>query len=134
MTPAPPCREAALCSAYRAQAECYRRAIALAESLPARIRAGDDPSERLGQVLALLADVAAIEERGRAARQEWVGAGGRPGTELRAVLTEATHLIGRLASGLAEAEREAAARHARLAPELDALIRGRAMRRAYGFA
>jgi hypothetical protein len=126
--------EASLCSAYRAQAHCYRQAVALAEALPAQVRAGDDPAASLGRVMALLAEVAAVEGRGRPAQDEWVRAGGRPGAELRGVLGEVLGLIEQLARALAEAEQEAAARHARLAPEIDALVRGRALRRAYGFA
>lgn len=134
MSPAALGPEAALCSAYRDQADRYRQAVALAECLPELIRAGDEYSERLGRVTALLAEVATIEEGARAAKEAWARAGGKPGAELRAVLTEVTHLIERLARSLAAAEQEAAARQARLAPEIDALIRGRAMRRAYGFA
>jgi hypothetical protein len=133
MSTAAPGPEAALCSAYRDQAGHYRQAVALAESLPALIHTGDDHSECLGRVMALLAEVATIEEGTRAAKEQWARAGGRPGAELRAVLIEVTHLIERLARSLAEAEREAAERHGRLAPEIDTLIRGRAMRRAYGF-
>jgi hypothetical protein len=131
MSPAPLSPEAVLCAAYRDQAEHYRHAAALAEALPALLRAGADHSEPLAQVMARLAEVATIEERCRPVKEQWVGAGGTPGAELRGVLTEVTYLIGRLASGLAEAEREAAARQERLAPQVDALIRGRAMRRAY---
>ena len=134
MTPTPSAAEASLCSTYRAQAECYRQAAALAESLAARIRAGADHAEPLGRVMALLAEVAALADRGGAAADEWARGGGRPGAELRAVLGEVLGLIERLARSLAEAEQAAAARHAGLAPEIDALIRGRAMRRAYGFA
>jgi hypothetical protein len=130
MTPTPP-SEATLCAAYRDQAERYRQAVALAAPLAALIRAGEEHAERLGRVTALLAEVAAVEERGRPGRAEWVRAGGRPGAELRVVLTEVTHLIGALGRALAAAEWEATACHARLAAEIDALIRGRAMRRAY---
>jgi len=124
--------EAVLCSAYRDQAERYRQAGALAESLPALIRSGDDHSEGLGRVMALLAEVAAIEERVRPLKEQWTRGGSTPGPELRAVLTEATQLIQRLAQSLAAAEQEAAARHERLVPQVDAVIRARAMRRAYG--
>jgi hypothetical protein len=134
MSAAIPSPDTVLCSAYRDQAERYRAAIALAESLPALIRTGDEPSERLGRITALLAEVAAIEERVRPVRDRWSAAGGRPGADLRVVLAEVTHLIERLAFCLGEAEREASARHNLLAPQLDAIIRGRAMRRAYAGA
>jgi hypothetical protein len=134
VSPAAPTPESVLCSAYRDQAERYRAAAALAEALPALLRAGGEHSERLAVVMALLAEVAAIEERVRPLKERWAGAGGKPGAELRAVLTEVMHQIEGLARGLAEAEREAAARHALLAPQVDALICGRAMRRAYGRA
>jgi len=132
MNTAPPTPESALCAAYRDQGERYREAADLAESVAALLRAGEDHAGRLDRVTALLDEVAAIEERVRPLKAQWAATGGRPGPELRAVLAEVTRLIERLAQSLAEAEREAAARHAALAPQVDALIRGRAMRRAYG--
>jgi len=134
MTTAPPGAEAVLCSAYRDQAERYRRALALADDLPAQLRAGDEHGGQLGGVLALLAEVAAIEEHIRPVKEHWARGDGKPGPELRAVLGEVARLIGRLADALAAAEREAAARHAVLAPQVEAMARGRAMRRAYGFS
>jgi hypothetical protein len=125
--------EAVLCATYREQAACYRRAVALAESLPALIRSGDDHAAPVSRILALLADVVASEERGRAVKEQWVRAGIPPGAELRATLTELTHLIEQLACSLARAEQEATACRQCLGPEIDTLIRGRAMRRAYGF-
>jgi hypothetical protein len=134
MTRAALTAEEAVCSAYREQAECYREASALADSLPGLIRAGEEHGERLGRIMALMAQVAAIEERIRGAKAQWIGAGGRLGADLRAVLTEVTQLMERLARRLAAAEQEATERQARLVPEVDALIRGRAMRRAHGRA
>jgi hypothetical protein len=134
MSTVSPTPETVLCSAYHDQAERYRAAIALAESLPALVRATDESAEPLARITALLAEVAAIEERVRPVRDRWIAAGGRPGAELQDILSEATHLIERLALRLSEAEREASARHGLLAPQVDALIRGRAMRRAYAGA
>jgi hypothetical protein len=134
MSPAAPPPEAALCSCYREQAERYREAVALAESLPALLRAGEHHAERLDRVMRLLAEVAGIEERTRLPKKQWGRAGGRLGDELRAVLTEVTHLIGRLAQSLAAAEQEASARQAELVPQVDGVIRARAMRRAYKIA
>jgi len=130
-----PSSEAALCAAYRDQAECYRQAVALVESLPGLLRAGGEAhAEPLSRVMVLLAEVAAIEARVRAVKDQWVSAGSRPGSELRAVLADVMQLIERLARSLAAAEEEAAAQKARLAPQVDTMIRGRAMRRAYGVA
>jgi hypothetical protein len=124
----------ALCSAYRDQAERYRQAVALAETLPVLLRAGDDHSACLGRVLAWIAEIAGAEERIRPMKEQWARGGSNLSPELRLVLTELTHLIERLARSLAAAEQEATARQARLTPQVDALIRGRSMRRAYGFA
>jgi hypothetical protein len=126
--------EVALCAAYRGQAEHYRAAAAVAETLAGSLRDGREIAEPLGRVMGLISAIAAGEERVRAARERWVRSGGKPGAELRAVLAEVTHLIERLARGLAEAEQEATAQQAELAPQIDALIRGRAMRQAYGCA
>jgi hypothetical protein len=134
MTPAALAPEAVLCACYRDQAERYREAIAIAESLPALLRAGEEHVERLDQVMRLLAEVADAEEEVRTVKEQWVRGGGRLGDELRAVLIEVTHLVERLARSLAAAEQEAAARQAELAPQIDGVIRSRAMRRAYRFA
>jgi len=129
----PPTPETAICSAYREQVECYRRAAEMAEPLAGLIREGEDHSQRLESVLGLLAEAASIEERIRPLMEHWARAGGRPEPQLRAILTEATHRIEYLARSLAEAEREAAQRHAELVPQIDTVIRSRRMRRAYGF-
>jgi hypothetical protein len=127
----PPTPETALCSAYQEQADCYGRAAELAESLAAWIRDGEEYLPHLDRVLALLREAADIEERIRPLMEHWVRGGGRPGEQLRSILIETAHRIERLARSLAEAEQAAAGRHAQLVPQMDTMIRGRAMRRAY---
>jgi hypothetical protein len=124
--------EAALCQAFREQADRYRSALALADDLPAALRRGDDVSGRLAEVMALLDEVAAGEARLAPARGLWQRSGSAPGPELRALIADVTDLVDRLARTLGEAEQEVARRRQSLAPQLDALIRGRQMRRAYG--
>ena len=120
--------EAALCTAYRSQAACYRQVVALAESLPALLRAGGEAhAECLGRVMTLLGDVARIEEQTRADREQWLLAGGRPGADLKAVLDEVMHSIQQVARGLAAAEEEAARQQDRLLPQVHTMTQGRAM-------
>jgi hypothetical protein len=120
MTAAAPSPEAALCAAYREQAALYRQAAALAEQ-----------DGLLDAVWALVAEAAAIEERIGPAKESWTRRGDKPGPELRAVLADVAQRIGHLTRRLGEAEREALARQRELVPQLDALIRARAMRAAY---
>jgi hypothetical protein len=84
--------------------------------------------------MTLLDEVAAAETRLAPLRDLWRRGGTRPGPELCRVLAAVAERIERLARSLAGAEQEATRRQQGLAPQLDALIRGREMRRAYGGA
>jgi hypothetical protein len=123
--------EPALCAAYRQQANLYRQATELAEPLAELVGTAQDPAERVAGLLGVLEQAARLAEQVRPVKQEWIRANGKPGTELQAVLTDVAEQIEQLTRTIAAVEEQAALRHAALAPQLDALIRGRAMRQAY---
>ncbi len=92
-----PAAETALCAAYREQAARYRQAVALGEELPALLQKGGEAhADHLSRVMALLADIAAIEAGIRTSKEHWVARGGRPGADLRTVLEEVMQLLERL--------------------------------------
>lgn len=124
--------EAGLLVVYAREAECYGRALGVAETLPDVLRQGGDGSEQLRQVVAILDEVATLEASIADIRRHWQQTGRRPGGELQALLRRVTELIERLAVQIGAAEKEATTRRDRLIPDLDAGIRVRRMQRAYG--
>ena len=124
--------EATLCQAFREQATLYDRALSLADSLTPSLRRGEDVTDTLGQVVALLEQVSVLETRLALSWKLWEKKGRQPGPELTAVLAEVRGLAERLSHWVAEAEGEAKAQQQQIVPQLDALIRLRKMQRAYG--
>jgi ABC-type transporter Mla subunit MlaD len=124
--------EATLCQAFREQATLYDRALSLADSLTASLRRGEDVTDSLGQVVALLGQVSDLEARLAPSWKLWEKRARQPCPELTAVLAEVQGLAQRLSHWVAEAEGEAKAQQQQIVPQLDALIRLREMRRAYG--
>src|SRR5262249_366399 len=92
---------------------------------------GQDGAGALRGIVELLDEVKAIETAALPARQEWQRAGRKPNERLSAVMNQLAEVIDRLRTLVGEAERAARAQHARLAPDLECLARGRHMQRAY---
>jgi septal ring factor EnvC (AmiA/AmiB activator) len=124
--------EAELCTAYREQADLYRQATQLAGPLAGLVGTGQDYAERVAELMSMLEKAAQLAEQVRPVKEQWIRANGKPGTELQVVLTDVAQQIDQLTRTIAGAGEQAASRHAALAPQLDAMIRGCAMRRAYG--
>jgi hypothetical protein len=122
--------EEKLCAAYRQQADCYRRAVAVVAQVPAAL-AQADQGVLMKRLAAILDDIAAIDSGMRASKQAWQAAGRSPGPELQAAVGEVGGLIQELLRHVGSAEQQALAVTKRLAPELDQLIRSRQMQTAY---
>jgi hypothetical protein len=120
-----------LCSAYGEEAALYAKALDLAEQLALGLRNGDKIDVLLQRLVGVLAEVNAVESQLAGTKLRWQESGQQPDNELRAVLSRLEGLIRSVQEHVQEAEQEARKRQARLTPELDNLIRGRLMRRAY---
>lgn len=131
MNPGAAGRNALLRTAYEQEAECYQRALQLAEDLPALLQQGQDTDEKLRQILTCCDEVKAIEARIAQTKKRWQDQDEELGPELQSVLDRVTELITRLGARIREAEQQAGMQKARLVPELDAAIRSRQMQQAY---
>jgi hypothetical protein len=123
--------EAILSRAYAEEADLYKRALAVAESLSTALERGQEHTAPLHDLLGLLDDIKRIESRIAASKGQWQSSGQKPGPALQAALGRLSELIERLAEHIQRAERTAAERLIQLTPELDAVVRGQQMRRAY---
>ena len=127
--------EVVLCAAYAEEADCYAKALRLAEELPTAFHRGECPGVQLQRVLAALDEVAAIEVRIADSKRRWLASrvsGWRmPGLMLQRRLAQVKDLIQHLASLIRCAEQDASAQRERMVPEVDAVIRGQQMLRAY---
>ncbi len=121
-----------LTAAYTEEATRYERALELAKRLPKNLQTGQAPEEQLQEISHALNEVALIEARIAEAKDAWHLSGEKPGPELKHVLTRVAELIEGLMGHVTAAENEAIAQKERLAPELDAAIRGQRMQRADG--
>lgn len=132
MTPTPqPAEEAELCQAYQKETTNYLRALAEMETVLEAFRQGRHADEAIQRLTVLLEEVASIEESIALAKRRWSDRGGKPGPELRAVLTSLAQILERLLERIGEAERHAWAQQKQLLPELVHLAQGRRMQRAY---
>lgn len=134
MTAAPAAIEPLLVQAYRDEAALYTQALPVAEALGAAEPQAEALESPLAHLQMLLSEVAVIEARIALAKQTWLKAERQPGPELAGAINRVAELIQRLLAPIQRAEREATAQKQRLAPELDALVRGRQMLRAYGMS
>jgi len=124
--------EPLLCDAYREEAELYRQALAAGSDVLAALQRGERAEEPLRRLLRLLDRAGAIEARVAPIRAQCQNAGWKPGPPLDGMIGEVRHLIERLQACIQEAERVAHQRKSELEPQLDAVIRGSQMQRAYG--
>jgi hypothetical protein len=134
MNPVVSSTEEALCAAYQRQAACYVQAIDVAENLLAAWKPGIDPAAALEQIKAIMEQVATINTSIATPRQQWQQKGGQATPALSAAFKSITGLIERLAQRIRELELLASACQSQLVPELDNLLRGRQMQRAYAAA
>jgi|SRR5579862_2286594 len=123
--------EEALRESYEQQAVSYAHALALAESLLANWKPGNDVTATLQRIAELMTDVAARNADMQSLQQHMVKNSARPRPRLDAVLQSTAELIARLADRICQLEKLATNCKNQLAPELDAMLRGRQMRRAY---
>lgn len=124
--------EQSLCVSYRAQLTHYREALELAEGLVGRGRAGEDISTSVARLTTLLDQVARHERELSTSRAKEIQDTVSTSPELTELLTELTPLVERLTQYLAVVEEQVTARHQELVLQLDTLIRGQEMRKAYG--
>ena len=129
-----PSIEQELHSALLNEAECYERAVAVVERLDAQLAAGGDGEALVRELHGWLEKTAAIQSTTAPARQAWQAAGERSGPELRSILDRVAGLLQRLMAMVQAVERTAQARRDQLLPELDNVVRGQRMQRAYGGA
>lgn len=129
-----PSIEQELRAALLNEAECYEHAAAVVERLEAQLAAGGDGEALVRELHGWLAKTAAIQSSTAPARQAWQAAGARPGPELRSILDRVGGLLQRLMALVQAVERNAQVRRDQLLPELDAVVRGHRMQRAYGGA
>lgn len=123
-----------LCTALQEETERYERALRIAEELPAAVQQGRDTEPQLREILTYLTDITSIERRIADAKQRWLLLNGEVSPELESYRLRLMTLIQQLQERLGSAEREASQRQSRLLPQLEALLRGQRMQRAYGAA
>jgi len=126
--------ETRLVTAYRNEAACYSEALQAARDLDAALRQGQNQNVPLERMLALFDRIAVIEADMSECKRLWQQSSRRPGPELQAVLFQVEDLIQAMRGCVVAAEQQARAVSDRLAPQLDQLVRGRQMQRAYGGA
>ena len=114
------------------EAERYTQALRAAEELPPALREGRDTEPYLQEMVRQLSEVVQIEERIAGAKQQWLDFGAQSPRELEALRARLVELIRALLARVAWADKEATLRQHQLVPQLDALIRGQQMQRAYG--
>jgi hypothetical protein len=124
--------EPLLYAAYQEEADLYGRALAAVTDVPAALQRGENTEARLQQMLELLQQIGTVESRIAPIKGRCQGSGWKPGPQLDQALAQVRRLIERLMACIQEAERCARQRKHQLEPELDALIRGSQMQRAYG--
>lgn len=124
--------EAALRDGYREEAGYYVQALHLAEQVAAALQAGADANDSLQQVLAFFDQVAAVEKRLAATREQWRQLGRQAGPELSREMDRVAGLIQQITGHITTAEATAASRRDQLAPQIDVGIRARRMQQAYG--
>jgi hypothetical protein len=124
--------EQLLLAAYSEEAECYTRALSLAEALCAACRDGGIRVELIQSIVARMDEVTEIENRMAEPKQHWRGGGFSPGLQLANLLNRLEELIRQLSERIREAEDLLSARKSALAPEFETLIRSQRMLRAYG--
>ncbi len=130
MTPTP--EEAELTTAYRQEAEHYRRALARALPLADLLARGQAADASLRGMTEALDAVALIEQHIGPAKARFHTRGQPAGPELQAALDEVAGLIQQLLGHGAEAEAQARARRDQLLPQITATARRRQMLDAYG--
>jgi ABC-type transporter Mla subunit MlaD len=123
--------EEALRESYEQQAATYAHALHLAEGLLANWKPGNDVTATLQKIAGLMADVAERNAAIQSLRQHLLENSAKPGPQLDAVLQSTASLIARLADRICQLERLATTCKNQLAPEMDGMLRGRQMQRAY---
>jgi hypothetical protein len=121
-----------LCTALQAETEQYERALTIAEGLPAAVQQGQDTEPQLEAILTHLRDIARIEQRIADPKQRWLESKAQPHPDLEPYRIRLMGLIQQLQERLRRAEQEATLRQSRLLPELESLLQGQRMQRAYG--
>jgi hypothetical protein len=119
---------------YEQQAASYAQALIVAESLLANWQPGQNVPETLGQINSIMDQIAVRNRAIEGLRQQWLDNRQKPGPLLDAALKKMTQFIERLAGRIRELEKLASACKDQLAPQLDDMMRGRQMQRAYATA
>jgi soluble cytochrome b562 len=121
-----------LCAAFQEETEHYERALHIARALPAAVQRGQDTESQLQEIMVHLTDIARIEQTIAEAKHHWLQSKEEVSPELEAYRTRLITLIQQLQEQFDRAEQEATLQQSRLLPELESLLRGQQMQRAYG--
>jgi outer membrane murein-binding lipoprotein Lpp len=116
--------EAVLADTYRAEADCYARAVALLDQADA------DP--QLSHLAAILAEVAALEGQIAPSKAAWQKLAQPPGPPLRQAVDELAELLRTLNARVEALATEVEQRKRALAPQVHEVVRFQQMQQAYG--
>jgi hypothetical protein len=123
-----------LFEAYQGQVVDYTQALLLAENLLAAWKPGVDPTGTLQQIQTIMDKVAASNAAILKARRQWQESGKTPGAALAEALQLVAQKMQRLADRIRQLQDLALAQKNKIVPELESLLRGRQMQRAYATA
>ena len=100
------------------QAECYERALALAEQFSTASQAGETRIGLIAAIAEIVNEVSRIQQDAAKVRTEWRAGGAQAGSRVQSAVSRVTTLIQRLAERMREAEMILQGRKAQLGPEL----------------
>jgi hypothetical protein len=118
-------------ASFGRQAECYERALALAEQFSAVSRAGETRIELIAAIAEIVRDVSRLQQDAAEERKRSPTAAPQPDSRLQSAVNRVATLIQRLAERMREAEMILQGRKTQLGPELDLIIRSCQMQKAY---
>ena len=122
--------ERALVLRLKAMGEQYQRALAIVERLTGESIGAS--SRDLDTLQHVMRDLGRMEAELAPLRQQWQSWQTRPGAELAAEVSGQEQLLKTLIDRVAVVEQALLERRGQLLPEVDAAIRRRQMRKAYG--
>lgn len=122
--------ERALVTRLRTMGEQYRRALAIVEGLSEG--AASEATADLDTLQQLMRDLGRMEAEIAPLRKQWQSWQTSPGAELAAEVSGQEQLLRKLIDRVAVVERALIERRGQILPDVDAAVRRRQMRQAYG--
>jgi hypothetical protein len=126
--------EAALCAAYREEAELYAKALACCRHEASAEQPATGADLWLPHVVAILAQVTPIEHRIATVKEQWQRQGRPTGAELRSCLARVAELLGPLAATVNRTVEVLEADRLKMVPQIEQIARLRRMQQAYNRA